>query len=87
LYSFAALFSNDSSLPTEIMMQLDAAFRDHFIPAYQQFGIHQQDIEQLVRKLYERIGTQPMNEILTRGKRSTLSDLYNDPVQTMKKVS
>lgn len=68
------------------MVQLDAQFREHFIPAYFQMGLHQQDIEQLITKVFDRVGTQPMNEILVRGKRGILDGMVNKPVETMKKV-
>jgi len=83
LISFASLYSNDSSLPKEMMLQLDASFREHFVPTYFQIGVHQQDIEQLISKLFDRIESKSIDEILVRGKRSTLQSLYSDPVQTM----
>lgn len=63
------------------MLQLDASFREHFIPVYYQIGLHQQDIEQLISKLFDRVGSKSIDEILVRGKRSTLRDFYSEPVQ------
>jgi len=86
LIGFASLYSNDSNLPKELMVQLDASMREHFIPAYMQLGLHQQDVEQLVTKLFDSLGSKSMDEILVRGKRSTLESLYSNPVQTMKQM-
>jgi hypothetical protein len=68
------------------MVQLDASFREHFIPAYFQFGLHQQNAEQVISKLFDHIGSRSVDEILVRGKRSTIERMVSDPVQTMKQV-
>ncbi|KAI6170736.1 hypothetical protein M3Y97_01123800 [Aphelenchoides bicaudatus] len=86
LFNFASIYSNDSSLPKEIQLQLDAAFSEHFVPAYLQLGLHQQDVEQLITKLFDSVGSKSIDEILVRGRRSTLQNLYSNPVQTMKQM-
>jgi len=86
ILSFARIYSNDSGLPKELMAQLDASFLEHFIPNFAQIGMHQQNADQVISKLFDHIGSHTVDEILVRGRRSTMQRMAADPIQTMKQM-
>ncbi len=72
--NLAALLSNDSYLPKELMASLDTAFAGQWLKNALQFGMIQQNGEKLIEKLLGHQGLLVENtieQLLTRGQRSS----------------
>ncbi|KAI6194866.1 Vit-6 [Aphelenchoides besseyi] len=85
----ASLMGNDSRIPKEMMVALDLALNGHFVPTITQWGVQQQNIEDLfgraLEKMSERQGDAQI--FVRRGKRSTTFErLVDTPVQSLKSM-
>ncbi|KAF8354420.1 hypothetical protein PRIPAC_96043 [Pristionchus pacificus] len=69
--NWAALFSNDSVLPKEVMTTLETAFAGQWNKYLAQVGFQQQNIDQVLYKLLEKVEKSGLEEVLVRGKRSS----------------
>ncbi|KAF8354017.1 hypothetical protein PRIPAC_95640 [Pristionchus pacificus] len=69
--NWAALFSNNSVLPTEVMTSLETAFAGQWNKYLAQIGIHQHNIDQVLYKILEKVEKSGLEEVLVRGKRSS----------------
>jgi len=76
-FNFAALFSNDSRLPKEIMATVNLLSNSRMVPNTYQLGIHTQDIEQLFERLYNAVDSKTFDDIVTRGRRSITEESVN----------
>ncbi|KAF8353577.1 hypothetical protein PRIPAC_95200 [Pristionchus pacificus] len=69
--NWAALFSNDSVLPKEVMTTLETAFAGQWNKYLAQVGFQQHNIDQVLYKLLEKVEKSGLEEVLVRGKRSS----------------
>ncbi|KAF8354771.1 hypothetical protein PRIPAC_96394 [Pristionchus pacificus] len=69
--NWAALFSNDSVLPKEVMTTLETAFAGQWNKYLAQVGFQQHNIDQVFYKLLEKVEKSGLEEVLVRGKRSS----------------
>ena len=70
-FDFAALFSNDSRLPKELMASWSLLSNQRLIPSTYQVGMHTQDLEQLLERLYQTWESKKnIDDVLVRGPRS-----------------
>ncbi|KAI6232912.1 hypothetical protein M3Y99_00978200 [Aphelenchoides fujianensis] len=85
----ASLMGNDSRLPKEIMIAMDLAMNGHFVPSLTQWGVKQQNIEEMFGRALEKMGErQGEAEIFVRrNKRATTFErLVETPVQSLKSM-
>jgi hypothetical protein len=75
--NFGVIFSNDSRLPKEIMATMNLLSNNRLIPNTYQFGMHQQNIEQFIERLFNAIESKDVDEILVRGRRSIAEESVN----------
>jgi hypothetical protein len=75
--NLAAILSNDSYLPKELMASIDTAFGGQWLKNALQFGLIQQNGEKLFEQLLGHQGLlieNTLEQLLTRGKRSASSE-------------
>ncbi|KAE9553920.1 hypothetical protein FO519_002846 [Halicephalobus sp. NKZ332] len=83
-FNLATVFGNDSYLPKEIMASMDLLVTGRLQQNFYQTGLHTQDLEQLVERLYSSLQSKSFDEIVTRGRRS-LTEEYN-PLNMLKNL-
>ncbi|GMT05795.1 hypothetical protein PENTCL1PPCAC_27969, partial [Pristionchus entomophagus] len=68
--NWAALFSNDSVLPKEVMTTLETTFAGQWNKYLAQIGFSQNNIDQVLYKIWEQVDQKGLEEVIVRGKRS-----------------
>jgi hypothetical protein len=79
--NLAAILSNDSYLPKELMASIDTAFGGQWLKNALQFGLIQQNGEKLFEQLLGHQGLlieNTLEQLITRGKRSASSSEERD---------
>ncbi|CAD5232611.1 unnamed protein product [Bursaphelenchus xylophilus] len=85
-FTFSSILSNDSYIPKDLQLSVDALINRHLLPIFAQYGIRQQNIEKVVDQLLQKLVDQPTDKILVRGRRSAMQKMVNSPVQTLKSI-
>uniref|UniRef100_A0A914XQ29 Vitellogenin domain-containing protein n=1 Tax=Panagrolaimus superbus TaxID=310955 RepID=A0A914XQ29_9BILA len=75
--NFAALFSNDSSFPKEIMTTMNLLANNRMIPNTYQLGMHTQNAEHFIERLYNSMNEKDLDQLLVRGRRSIAEESVN----------
>uniref|UniRef100_A0A1I7XU41 Vitellogenin domain-containing protein n=1 Tax=Heterorhabditis bacteriophora TaxID=37862 RepID=A0A1I7XU41_HETBA len=70
--NWAALFSNDSILPKEIMASIDSLIGGQWNKNLAQVGIFQHNIDTVLHKLLQKVEESGLEQLVVRGKRSTV---------------
>ncbi|GMT06779.1 hypothetical protein PENTCL1PPCAC_28953, partial [Pristionchus entomophagus] len=68
--NWATIFSNDSVLPKEVMASLETTFSGQWNKYLAQIGITQNNIDQVLYKIWEQVDQKGLEEVIVRGKRS-----------------
>ncbi|KAK6749710.1 hypothetical protein RB195_001987 [Necator americanus] len=66
------LMTKDSVLPKELLTSLDAILGGDWYKHFLQFGISQQNVEEILNKLLRKFEDEDMEQLVVRGKRSTI---------------
>ena len=80
--NWAALFTNDSVLPNDVIAGLDGLFAGHFAKNLFQVGFSQHNMDSLITKLFNKIEENGLNEVIVRGKRAASESSFK-PIEML----